>query len=347
VIEFNRQREKTPGQIVNEFEEMLAIEKARAKERQSEYHGNQHEGTSGNVSNSAGSEEGKTARESAAEKINADVSGRTLEKGKKVKDKATSDDEPETVRETAQEAWEKLESGDETFSTAYDEVKQAEREHEEEQERQQKDEERKERYESADEKAEVHHGDFRDILSNREAESVDHIITDPPYDADAIKLWAALAEHASRVLKPGGFLIAYSGKAHLPRIHDVLSEHLQYHWQGIVTHNGPGAKIFSRKLRTGYKPILIYSNGDANVQEDFVTDVIHGDGREKDKHEWQQAEAEAAELIDRFTAIDDVILDPMCGSGTVGIAARRLSRRCVLIDEDGGAVDTAKERVIQ
>jgi len=33
LIEFNRQREKTPGQIVNEFEEMLEIEKKKAKER--------------------------------------------------------------------------------------------------------------------------------------------------------------------------------------------------------------------------------------------------------------------------------------------------------------------------
>ena len=34
LIEFNRQREKTPGQIVNEFEEMLAVERERAKERE-------------------------------------------------------------------------------------------------------------------------------------------------------------------------------------------------------------------------------------------------------------------------------------------------------------------------
>jgi len=34
LIEFNRQREKTPGQIVNEFEEMLEIERQRAKERE-------------------------------------------------------------------------------------------------------------------------------------------------------------------------------------------------------------------------------------------------------------------------------------------------------------------------
>jgi ParB/RepB/Spo0J family partition protein len=36
LIEFNRQREKTPGQIVNEFEEMLAIERIRGKDKMSE-----------------------------------------------------------------------------------------------------------------------------------------------------------------------------------------------------------------------------------------------------------------------------------------------------------------------
>ena len=44
--------------------------------------------------NSSGSYENES-REIAAEKVNADVSGRTLEKGKKVKEKAESDDEPE------------------------------------------------------------------------------------------------------------------------------------------------------------------------------------------------------------------------------------------------------------
>ena len=78
LIEFNRQREKTPGQIVNEFEEMLAVERERAKER-TKAEGNQHEGKETFPDHQTGQ-----ARDKAAEKVNADVSGRTLEKGKKV-----------------------------------------------------------------------------------------------------------------------------------------------------------------------------------------------------------------------------------------------------------------------
>jgi hypothetical protein len=90
LIEFNRQREKTPGQIVNEFEEIRDIEKKRGKNNMSQGGSNER------VRNFS-----KPLEERAAEKVNADVSGRTLEKGRKVKDKAESDDEPDRVQEEA------------------------------------------------------------------------------------------------------------------------------------------------------------------------------------------------------------------------------------------------------
>jgi len=65
----------------------------------------------GNVSQSDSPER---ARQKAADKISADVSGRTLEKGKTVKEKAEDGDED------AKEAWEGLQSGEESFSSAYD-----------------------------------------------------------------------------------------------------------------------------------------------------------------------------------------------------------------------------------
>jgi len=91
--------------------------------------------------------------------------------------------------------------------------------------------------------------------------------------------------------------------------------------------------------------VLIYQQGDLDAQEEFVSDVIEGTGREKDDHDWQQAEGEAAELLERFTAVDDRVCDPMCGSGTVGVACQRLKRRAVLIDRDAEAIETARRKV--
>jgi len=223
-------------------------------------------------------------------------------------------------------------------------VKQAEREVEEQQQKEQRETQREQSFELADSVVETFHGDFREVLREYDGD-VDHIVTDPPYDEDAIELWDAIGQIAADILPDGGFLVAYSGKAHLPAIYDALSRHINYYWQGIVRHNGPGAKIFSRKLRTGYKPVLVYQKGDLVPQEEFVSDVIEGTGREKDDHDWQQAEGEAAELLERFTNTNDRIVDPMCGSGTVGVACQRLQRRCVLIDRDEEAIATARRKV--
>jgi len=181
LIEFNRQREKTPGQIVNEFEEMLAVEQKRAEERKEQAGKENLQNVSrGNVSTT---DEGGKAREKAAEKVNADVSGRTLEKGKTVKDKAESEDEPEEVREAAREAWDGLQSGEESFNSAYQEVKKAENKVEKEQQREQETEQFKQAV-AQDDAVVVDHGDFADVLGGSTAE-YDHIITDPPYDEDA------------------------------------------------------------------------------------------------------------------------------------------------------------------
>lgn len=192
-------------------------------------------------------------------------------------------------------------------------------------------------------KVEVIHSDFTN--ADIEPESVDHIITDPPYGDDDFDSWADLSEFAERVLKPGGFCVAYSGKYHLPTVLDLMQEHLEYYWQMVVVHDGPGAKFFARNMRTGYKPILVFQKPPVEHQADFISDVLDGSGREKGDHEWQQGEAEAAELVERFTNVDDRICDPMAGSGTTAVAAKLLDRRCVAIDRDKNAVETIKERV--
>jgi len=290
LIEFNRQREKTPGQIVNEFEEMLAVEQKRAEERKEQAGKENLQNVSrGNVSTT---DEGGKAREKAAEKVNADVSGRTLEKGKTVKDKAESEDEPEEVREAAREAWDGLQSGEESFNSAYQEVKKAENKVEKEQQREQETEQFKQAV-AQDDAVVVDHGDFADVLGGSTAE-YDHIITDPPYDEDAVAEWEKVATIAADVLKPSGLLVAYSGKYHLPDVYDALQSELEYFWQCVVVHEGGGARVWPRNIRTNYKPVLVFAKPPVEKLDGLGHDVIEGGGREKSDHEWQQATAEAA-----------------------------------------------------
>lgn len=289
-------------------------------------------------------EEEGDAKTRAAEKINASTSGETLRKGKKVKDKAESDDEPDEVKEAAQDAWDDLQSGDESFNSAYQTVKTAENRVEKQQRREQK----KEQFEQTvknESAVNIDAGDFSDILADT-SEQYDHIITDPPYGQNAVLEWEKLGRTANEVLKPGGLLISYSGKYHLPSVYEALSKNLTYFWQCVVVHAGSGARVWDRNVRTNYKPIIVFAKPPLQGLDGLGHDVIRGEGREKDDHEWQQATGEAVEIIEQLTEPNDLILDPMCGSGTTGVAALEKDRRVHLIDRDDEAVETARERCV-
>lgn len=71
----------------------------------------------------------------------------------------------------------------------------------------------------------IHHGDCLEVVAGMESESVDAIVTDPPYGLGFMgKEWDALppglpwAEQCLRVLKPGGHLLAFGGSRTFHRL---------------------------------------------------------------------------------------------------------------------------------
>jgi len=232
----------------------------------------------------------------------------------------------------------------EEASTAHS-IKKGEERDEEKRKQREQNRQKFQRKVEANDAVTIHQGDFTDVLKEYDDESIDHIVTDPPYPEQFLPLWDALAESADRVWKPGGFCVTYSGKSHLPEVMARLGESLEYYWQAILTQPGATAKFWATNMRTQYKPILIYAKPPVNAQDDFVTDIWENESREKDDHEWQQGIMGVVEAIERFTEPNDVILDPMAGAGTTAIACLETDRQCVVIDKDGDAVDTIHERV--
>ncbi len=189
---------------------------------------------------------------------------------------------------------------------------------------------------------EVLHRDFRidkEAVDRIADNSVDLIFTDPPYHAEHLELWSELSEFAARVLKPGGILLSYSGQIFLPDVLNRLSEHLAYCWLLGIAHTGGHIQIWKHTLWKDWKPIVMFSKG-TPTQHDWFMDLYRGDKGDKDAHEWAQGEGEAAYYIEKLTKPGQLVVDPMCGSGTILRAAHKLKRNCIgmEIDESRHAV---------
>lgn len=188
-------------------------------------------------------------------------------------------------------------------------------------------------------------GDFRQVLADIESESIDLILTDPPYHEKYLDLWDGLAELAARVLKPGALLVAYSGQYHLLTIMNKLAGRLNYVWQGSLKMTGPEKNIVQqRRIYNRAKPLLFFCKGDYKP-EAWIDDFFADDRPEKDSHEWQQGIAPAVYYIGALTKPGAKVLDPFLGSGTAAEAAVKLGRSFIGAEIDPAYYQKSIERV--
>jgi len=196
----------------------------------------------------------------------------------------------------------------------------------------------------------LHTGDFREVLATLPPESVDAIITDPPYLLEYIPLFEPLAEHAARLLKPHGVLVVMVAHLHLPDYLNALNKHLKYRWICAYLMDGSKASVAVSRVAAAWKPLLVYVRRDARDLRFIPSDVFYGankteDGVEKVYHHWQQSEQGFRDIVQRFTEPGDTVLDPFLGSGTTGVACLHLNRRFIGCDNDPSAVAIATQRI--
>jgi len=170
-------------------------------------------------------------------------------------------------------------------------------------------------------------GDFRELIKEIPDNSIDLILTDPPYSEHF--LWLALGKEGKRVLKPSGFLIAYSGQFHLTKILRLLEDNLNYYWEGFLYHKGQTGQQFEVNMWNRAKPILFFYKPPLKKQEKWLEDVLVSEKPEKDLHEWGQSIEPFKKLIDCFTEPNETVLDPMFGGGTVIRACVELKRNVI------------------
>ncbi len=188
--------------------------------------------------------------------------------------------------------------------------------------------------------------DVAELNDEIEPESVDVIVTDPPYSQEYLPLYESLAILARRALKPGGSLLVMAGQSYVPDVLNLMTPHLAYHWLvAYLTPGGQSAQLWQRSVNTFWKPVLWFVKGE--YQGRWAGDVVRSAVNDNDKryHRWGQSESGVAGIVERFTQPGDTILDPFAGGGTTGVVALAMGRRFIGVDVDENALSVVATRL--
>ena len=251
-------------------------------------------------------------------------------------------DNPALVQETIADA---KDNGDiPTRSSVLDKIKKVQK--------QEKSNERAERkhFELADEMpadvCKLFQADIRDGLPQIADNSIDFIITDPPYPKEYIPLYGDLSKVAARVLKDGGSLVCMVGQSYLPDVINELAKFMTYHWcMCYLTLGGQSPQLFQKRTNSFWKPLIWLVKG--KYTGDWIGDVLKSPANNNDKrfHEWGQSIGGMLDIVQRLTDPNQIILDPFVGGGTTGVAAVMTGRKFIGADVNQTCLTTTENRI--
>lgn len=214
-------------------------------------------------------------------------------------------------------------------------------------------------------------GDVIKALEQIESNSVDLIVTDPPYNLnknygtandnlefnDYIDFSKKWLKECYRVLKPDGTIYVFMGMRYISYIFQILEQDLNMHFVSWITWfytQGIGkTKGFSPR----HDDILMFSKNEKNytfnlddirVPQKFYRSVnnmrganpgnvwefshIHYCNSKRKEHPTQKPEALYERMILASSNVGDVVLDPFGGSGTCLHVCQNIGRNGISID---------------
>lgn len=234
-----------------------------------------------------------------------------------------------------------------------------------------------------DEWVTVHHGDYRKVLP--ELDGVDVVICDPPYSesvhtnvrsskmrandrggrygADTrrqvdlgFEYLAAqdrdfLAQQFARLSARWVLVFSDVESDHLWRT-DLTEHGLDYVRTGAWIKTGSTPQFSGDRPATGFEAIAIAHpkgrkrwNGGGQHAVWNVPIVLNRSGKDPRWHTTQKPVPLMTALVELFSDEGEVVLDATAGSGTTGVAAKRLGRRSVLIEQSEAHCEAIVKRI--
>ena len=123
-----------------------------------------------------------------------------------------------------------------------------------------------------------------------------------------------------------------------------MQAHLTWGWCFAIQHANADSRIYKFKLFPRWKPIVGFYKPPLSVWWDWFSDSSRG-GREKNLHEWQQAQGEAEHFISHLSPEGGLVCDPFAGSGTTPAAAIATGRNWIAFEIDQVAYEASLARL--
>jgi len=227
-------------------------------------------------------------------------------------------------------------------------------------------------------------GDCLEEMKNIESNSIDSIITDPPYGTTACK-WDAVIdfelmwEQLNRIIKPNGAIVLFGSEPFSSALRMSNIKKYKYDWTWNKVKPGAFAVAKYRPLgntenisvfcnkKHNYYPIMeaqkprtgkIYASSDsASVKYNDgalrkydkkypKTLITFSNANNKGKKHPTQKPVELMEyLIKTYTQENETVLDFTMGSGSTGVAAMNTKRNFIGIEKDDKYFDIAVSRI--
>ena len=196
----------------------------------------------------------------------------------------------------------------------------------------------------------VHACSCADLAGLVDAESADLILTDPPYERASLAAWEELGFFAAHALKPGGLLLALTGKIMLPDVIDRVRSgdaggRLKWWWAVLWDMpTGRQTQIYTRRVMQTWKPVLGWTTAEQPFSGEVEHDRVTSTDREATVlHKWGQSSQGFVELARKWAKPGDLVIDPFVGAGTSGHAALIRGCRFVGADKDPEHAEQARQ----
>lgn len=227
-------------------------------------------------------------------------------------------------------------------------------------------------------------GDAIEKLKTLEDNSVDLIVTDPPYNLgknygsssdtlehdvylDFSREWLT---QCKRVLKSTGTIYVFMGMQYISYLYAIMEKELSftfnswitwYYTQGIGKTKGFSPRHDDILMFTKESKNFTFNLDEIRVPQKYYRSVnnmrganpgnvwefshIHYCNKSRKPHPTQKPEGLYERMILASSNEGDIVLDPFSGSGTCANVCLHTSRRCICIDNHHEYIDMTKQRL--